>query len=80
MDQIKRGQKLRKVDVDRLKQEQQAAWRRDQRKSVMMVRSLEDTISLFKKHFPLSSKTSLSQNHMNRICIGNKVYIRGLWR
>ena len=47
MDQIKRGQKLRKVDVDRLKQEQQAAWRRDQRKSVMMVRSLEDTISLF---------------------------------
>lgn len=46
MEQIKRGQKLRKVDVDRLKQEQQAAWRRDQRKSVMMVRSLEDTISL----------------------------------
>ena len=46
MDQIKNGKKLRKVDVERLKKEQQDSWRRDQRKSVMMVRSLEDTISL----------------------------------
>ena len=45
MDQIKNGQKLRKVDVERLKKEQQESWRQNQRKSVMMVRSLEDTIS-----------------------------------
>ena len=47
MDQIKKGQKLRKVDVERLKKEQQESWRQNQRKSVMMVRSLEDTISEF---------------------------------
>lgn len=57
MEQIKRGQKLRKVDVDRLKQEQQAAWRRDQRKSVMMVRSLEDTISLLFFFDPFTQTT-----------------------
>jgi len=44
MDQIKNGKKLRKVDVERLKKEQQESWRQNQRKSVMMVRSLEDTI------------------------------------
>ena len=47
MEQIKNGKKLRKVDVERLKKEQQDSWVDSQRKSVMMVRSLEDTISEF---------------------------------
>ena len=45
LDQIRKGQKLRKVDVDRLKMEQQRQWKQNNRKSVMMVQSLEQTIS-----------------------------------
>lgn len=44
LDQIRKGQKLRKVDVDRLKMEQQRQWKQNNRKSVMMVQSLEQTI------------------------------------
>jgi hypothetical protein len=44
LEQIRTGQKLRKVDVDRLKMEQRRQWKQEGRKSVLMVRSLEDTI------------------------------------
>lgn len=44
LEQIRTGQKLRKTDVDRLKMEQRRQWKQEGRKSVMMVKSLEETI------------------------------------
>lgn len=43
MEQIRSGSKLKKLDVERLK-EHSRSQRMDSRKSVMMVKSLEDTI------------------------------------